>query len=187
MYGMPGDGSYGLGIDGPHLSNNSPRRKTGQHDQVIVLDIPDHAYVDSNFKAEVELMAAKAKLVRCLGTGFYNETGSTQEMVSTDPWTKVHQIGPSAYTGGSVASHWWVTAWVEGESDGWFQPLKVPKYIPTWLQISAVTWFFGKSGRYETDIVWNIRNGIKPNWSALQRYENVAKEMSSNLLSLAPK
>ena len=187
MYGIDGYGSYGFGIHGGdgQLPRDSPRRATGQHDLIIGLDIPDHAYIDGYFQHQIEKMAAESKLVRKRGPGFYNESGSVAEMISIDLWTPEQHTNPSAYSGGEVASHWWATAWVQGESAGWFQPLKVPNYIPTWLQISSVTWFFGKTGRYQTHVVWNIRNGIKPNWTALQEYEQIAKRMSFSLASLA--
>ena len=181
------DGMESSLSDGTSPTYNSPRRTTGQHDLLIVLDIPDHSYIDGLFKTEIEQMATKAKLVRCRGQGFYNEDGNAPDMVSIDPWSVGQRTPPSAYPGGDVVSQWWATAWVKGESDGWFKPLRAPKYTPTWLQISGVSWFFGFNARYQTNIVWNIRNGLKPNWSLLQEYEKVAKQMQSALLFLAPK
>ena len=60
MDGMGGYGSSGFGIgingmgDGPNPTYASPRRTAGQHDLLIVLDIPDHDYVDGKFKTEIE-------------------------------------------------------------------------------------------------------------------------------------
>ena len=66
--------------DGPSPTYNSPRRTTGQHDLLIVLDIPDHSYIDGLFKTEIEQMATKAKLVRCHGRGFNNEGRSARNI-----------------------------------------------------------------------------------------------------------
>jgi len=187
MNGIDGYGSCGFGVYGGdgQPSRDSPRRAIGQHDLIIGLDILDHAYINGYFQHQIEQLAMKKKLVRHKGSGFYNESGSVAEMLSVDCWTPHERTGPAAYPGGEVVSHWWATAWVKGEQAGWFSPRKEPRHISTWLQISSVTWFFGKTGGYQTHVVWNIRNKITPNWAAVQEYEHIARSMSSSLASLA--
>ena len=187
MHGTGGYGGSGFGIENLRIGGDppvSPRVLTRQHDLIVVLDIPDHGYIDGHYQRQIEQMATAEKLVHKLGAGFCNGSGDEAKMFNIDPWTPGERAGPSAYPGGDVVSYLWASAWVKGETAGWFRPLKLPRHIPTWLQISGVTWFFGKTRRYQTNLVWNIRNGLKPNWAALQEYEQLAKKMSSSLESL---
>ena len=154
-------------------------------DLIIALDIVDHEYVEGYFHSQIEKMAADEKLVRKHGTGFYNYSGSTAELIAIGASPSERRTCPSSYPGGEVASSWNATAWVLGEGGGWFQPLTAPKYTPTWLQIYSLTWFFGLTGRYQTNILWNVRNGIKPNFAALHLYEQISRRMSNNLEAFA--
>jgi len=144
MYGYGGYGGYGgysaYGFVGLHAGwqdpLDAPWLLTGQHDSIIVLDIANHAYIEGCFHKQIEKMAANEKLVRKHGTGFYNYSGSTPELIAIGAWPSERHAGPSSYPGGEVVSSWKATAWVLGKGGRWFQPLTTPKHTPpTWLQI----------------------------------------------------